>query len=47
MMECMATDLPDPVAPAISRWGILPRLAKWHLPDTPLPSDNRRDLSDS
>jgi len=33
----MQTDLPEPVAPAISRWGILARSETSGLPDTSLP----------
>src|SRR3989344_3009652 len=36
---CIVTDFPDPVAPAISRWGILARLVKCDWPDIPLPKD--------
>ena len=38
MIAFMQTLLPLPVAPAISRWGILPRSATTGTPETPLPS---------
>jgi len=38
MIEFMQTDLPDPVAPAISRWGIFARSETSGLPDTSRPS---------
>ena len=37
-MELMHTDLPEPVAPAISRWGIFARSETSGLPLTSLPS---------
>ncbi len=37
-MELMHTDLPEPVAPAIRRWGIFARSEMSGLPDTSLPS---------
>src|SRR3989338_5547082 len=42
----METDLPEPVAPAISRCGILPRLPKWQPPDTLLPKATNSDFSE-
>ena len=38
MMEFMHTDLPEPVVPAISRWGILAMLPTMQLPSMLLPS---------
>jgi hypothetical protein len=38
MIECIVTDLPDPVAPAISAWGIFARFPKVALPESPRPS---------
>ena len=38
MMEFMHTDLPEPVAPAISTWGILPISATFTAPAMSLPS---------
>ena len=38
MMELIQTDLPEPVAPAISRCGILAMLATVMLPAISLPS---------
>ena len=37
MMLFTHTDLPLPVEPAISRWGILHRSATWALPAMSLP----------
>src|SRR3989344_5595595 len=42
----METDLPEPVAPAISRCGILPRLPKLQPPDTLLPKATNSDFSE-
>ncbi len=36
-MELMQTDLPEPVAPAINRWGILPRSHRITSPPTSRP----------
>jgi hypothetical protein len=46
-MVLIATDLPDPVVPAIKRWGILARLATMGSPPMSLPraSGSRRLLS--
>ena len=38
MMEFMHTDLPEPVVPAISRWGILAMLPTIELPSMLLPN---------
>jgi hypothetical protein len=38
MMELIQTLLPEPVAPAISRWGIVSRLAATGWPETSCPS---------
>ncbi len=37
IIELMKLDLPEPVAPATSRWGILARLATTKPPSTSLP----------
>ena len=37
-IELMKLDLPEPVAPATSRWGIFARLATTKPPSTSLPS---------
>lgn len=37
-MEFRHTDLPEPVAPAMSRWGMLARSAATASPETPEPS---------
>src|SRR3989338_764577 len=47
MMAWMVTDLPLPVAPAISRWGILAILANIEDPDMLLPKATVRDFSES
>ena len=41
-MVLMATDLPEPVVPAISRWGIRARSAITGAPPMSLPSANGR-----
>ncbi|MNT80832.1 hypothetical protein D3C72_2203540 [compost metagenome] len=38
IMALIPTDLPEPVVPAISRWGILARSATTGLPAMSLPS---------
>ena len=38
MIELTQTDLPLPVEPAISRWGILHRSATWAVPAISFPS---------
>jgi hypothetical protein len=38
-MALMPTDLPEPVVPATSRWGILARSATTGLPAMSLPSE--------
>ncbi len=38
IIELMKLDLPEPVAPATRRWGILARLATTKPPSTSLPS---------
>ncbi len=40
----IATDLPEPVVPAISRWGILARLATIGSPPISLPSASGRRM---
>ena len=37
MIELTHTDLPDPVAPAISRCGVCARSTIWHSPEIPCP----------
>ena len=37
IIALMPTDLPEPVVPATSRWGILPRSATTGLPAMSLP----------
>ena len=44
MMVLMQTDLPEPVAPAISRWGILARSQTMGVPAMSLPSATTRGL---
>ena len=43
-MVLMATDLPDPVVPAINRWGMRPRSVMTGAPLMSLPS-NRASLA--
>ena len=38
IIELMQTDLPDPVVPAISKWGILEMLPTMHCPAISLPT---------
>ena len=37
IIEFTATDLPDPVVPAMSRWGIFARSAMYGMPSMSLP----------
>ena len=42
MIELRQTDLPDPVAPAMSRWGMSARSVTASAPATPVPSATGR-----
>src|ERR1035437_2333278 len=46
IIACMVTDLPEPVAPAMSMCGALPRLAKCAAPVIDLPRETKSGLSD-
>src|SRR3989338_973384 len=39
MMVCMVTLFPEPVVPAMRRWGIFAKLEKCDFPEIPLPSE--------
>ncbi|OPZ59045.1 MAG: hypothetical protein BWY86_01328 [Candidatus Aminicenantes bacterium ADurb.Bin508] len=47
MMEWIATLLPIPVAPAMSRWGIESRAVTTGVPRTFFPNEKVRRLSES
>ena len=46
MTEWIVTDLPEPVAPAISKWGILAKSANREDPVTPRPTLKVRGFGD-